>query len=317
MNETRNKHDLLRGKRGIVFGPLDASSLGWQIALAAHQEGAQIIISNAPIAFRLGKPDELAKECGDALLIPCDASDQEDVDRCFSAIRDRYRKIDFIVHAIGMSPNIRKNVPYAELNYEWYHRTLDVSGLSFHRIIASALAHEVLNEGASIIALSYLAAQRSFSTYTDMAEAKALLESIARNFGSRLGSKGIRVNTVSQSPTKTKAGTGIEDFDRLYRFTDMLAPLGNASAEECAEYCVTLLSDLTRKVTMQNLMHDGGFSNMGMTQPMLRIFDAELNEDSLRAAGFDEGVIERQLSELRAREVAKLLLDPEAQTALS
>jgi enoyl-[acyl-carrier protein] reductase I len=311
------KHDLLHGKKGIVFGPLDASSLGWQIALAAYGEGAEIAISNAPIAIRMGNPQDLAVLCGNALLIPCDAADQEDVDRCFAAIRDHFGKIDFIVHAIGMSPNIRKGISYQDLNYEWYHKTLDVSGLSFHRLIASALSHDVLNNGASILALSYLAAQRSFSTYTDMAEAKALLESVARNFGSRLGARGIRVNTVSQSPTKTKAGSGIEDFDKLYRFTDMLAPLGNATAEECGEYCVTLLSDLTRKVTMQNLMHDGGFSNMGMTQPMLRIFDAQLNEEALRQAGFDEAVIERTTSELTAREVAKLLLDPEAQTALS
>jgi enoyl-[acyl-carrier protein] reductase I len=308
-------HDLLRGKKGIVFGPLDSSSLGWHVALAAFREGASIAISNTPIAFRMGKVQELASLCGDALLIPCDASDQHDLDLCFDRIRAEMGKIDFIVHAIGMSANIRKGIPYHELNYEWYHKTLDVSGMTLHRIIASALSHDVLNHGASILALSYLAAQRSFATYTDMAEAKALLESVARNFGSRLGSRRIRVNTVSQSPTKTKAGTGIEDFDKLYHFTDMLAPLGNASAEECGEYCVTLLSDLSRKVTMQNLMHDGGFSNMGMTQPMLHLMDAAMNEASLREAGFDEAVIVRTLADLRAREVAKLLVDQEAPTA--
>jgi enoyl-[acyl-carrier protein] reductase I len=310
-------HDLLLGKKGIVFGPLDKTSLGWHIALVAFNEGAEIAISNTPMAFRMGKPQELAALCGDALLIPCDAADQEDVDRCFAQIRDHFGKIDFIVHAIGMSANIRKNIPYHELNYEWYHKTLDVSGMTFHRIISSALSHDVLNDGASILALSYLAAQRCFATYTDMAEAKALLESIARNFGSRLGSRGIRINTVSQSPTKTKAGSGIEDFDKLYHYTDLLSPLGNATAEECGEYCATLLSDLTRKVTMQNLMHDGGFSNMGMTQPILRLFEGTLTEANLRGAGFDDAVIERTIADLRSREVAKLLLGQEAQTTLA
>ncbi|HET6513203.1 MAG TPA: enoyl-ACP reductase [Candidatus Kapabacteria bacterium] len=295
-------YGLLNGKRGIVFGPLDQSSLGWHIALQAYSEGAELIISNAPIALRMGKPQQLAKMCGDALLIPCDASEQAEIDSCFKTIKEQVGKIDFIVHAIGMSGNIRKGVPYAELNYDWYHRTIDVSGLSLHRIISSALAHEVLNHGASILALSFLAAQRSFSTYTDMAEAKAVLESIARNYGSRLGSKGIRVNTVSQSPTKTRAGSNIEDFDKLYRFADLLAPLGNPSAEECGEYCVTLLSDLTRKVTMQNLLHDGGYSNMGMTQPMLRLMMSSMNEADLRSAGFDQETIDRVMTDLEQAE---------------
>lgn len=292
-------YGLLKGKRGIVFGPLDRSSLGWHIALQAYQEGAEIVISNAPIALRMGKPQELAAICGDALLIPCDASDQHDIDNCFRTIKEDRKKLDFIVHAIGMSGNIRKNVPYQELNYDWYHKTIDVSGLSLHRIISSALSHDALNDGASILALSFLAAQRAFSTYTDMAEAKSVLESIARNYGSRLGSKGIRVNTISQSPTRTRAGSNIEDFDKLYCFADLLAPLGNPSAEECGQYCVTLLSDLTRKVTMQNLMHDGGYSNMGMTQPMLRLMMGSMSEELLQNAGFDHATIERVMSEMR------------------
>lgn len=295
-------YNLLAGKKGIVFGPLDQSSLGWHIALAAFNEGAQLAISNTAIALRMGKPQELARICGNAPLIPCDASDQAEVNKCFEEVRNTLGKIDFIVHAIGMSGNIRKAVPYQQLNYDWYHKTLDVSGLTLHRIIASALAHDVLNDGASILALSYLAAQRSFSTYTDMAEAKAILESIARNFGSRLGPRKIRVNTVSQSPTKTRAGSNIEDFDKLYQYSDMLSPLGNPSAEECGEYCVTLLSDLSKKVTMQNLMHDGGYSNMGMTQPMLHLMLDDIDEAKLRSAGFTDDVIERALTQSQPTE---------------
>lgn len=292
-------HNLLSGKKGIVFGPLDQSSLGWHIALAAYNEGAEVAISNTALALRMGKPQELAALCGNAPLIACDASDQKEVIACFEKLREVYGKIDFIVHAIGMSGNIRKGVPYEDLNYEWYHKTLDVSGMTLHRLIAAALASDVLNDGASILALSYLAAQRAFSTYTDMAEAKALLESVARNFGSRLGHRGIRVNTISQAPTRTRAGSGIEDFERLYRYSDLLSPLGNPSAEECADYCVMYLSDYTQKVTMQNLLHDGGFSMMGMTQPMLRLMTSDISEESLRKAGFEEVVIERTLAELK------------------
>lgn len=290
-------HNLLTGKKGIVFGPLDNTSLGWQIALAAYREGATLAISNTPMGLRLGDVEELARLCGNTIVIPCDASSQTDVDECILQLVRRFGNIDFIVHAIGMSPNIRKGLPYSEMNYDWYNKTIDVSGLSLHRIISSALAHDLLNDGASILALSYLAAQRSFTTYTDMAEAKAVLESIARNYGSRLGARNIRINTVSQSPTPTRAGNSIEDFDKLFRFSNILAPLGNASAEECGDYCVTLLSDLTRKVTMQNLMHDGGFSMMGMTQPILRLLFDSVNEVSLREAGFDEITITRALSQ--------------------
>jgi enoyl-[acyl-carrier protein] reductase I len=290
-------HKLLEGKKGIVFGPLDPSSLGWHIALAAYHEGAQVAISNTALALRMGKPQELAALCGNAPLIACDASDQNEVNACFGKLSEIFGKVDFIVHAIGMSGNIRKGVPYEKLNYEWYHKTVDVSGMTLHRLIASALASDVLNDGASVLALSYLAAQRAFSTYTDMAEAKALLESVARNFGSRLGHRGIRVNTISQAPTRTRAGSGIEDFDRLYRYSDLLSPLGNPSAEECADYCVLYLSDYTRKVTMQNLLHDGGFSQMGMTQPMLRLLTRGLDEEALRQAGFEDTVIERTIAE--------------------
>ncbi len=264
-------YGLLEGKKGIIFGPLDEKSIAWQIALAAYREGARFAISNVKVAFRLGTVEELAKLCGNAPLIACDASNSEDLEHTFEQLKDEYGKIDFIVHSIGMSPNVRKKRPYEDLNYDWYHKTLDVSAMSLHRMIAAALKKDVLNDGASIVALSYIGAQRIFSTYSDMSDAKALLESIARNFGARLGKRGIRVNTVSQSPTKTTAGTGIEGFDALYDFAEKISPLGNATAEDCADYVVTLLSDLTRKVTMQNLYHDGGFSSMGISDEIIEL----------------------------------------------
>ncbi|HET9136436.1 MAG TPA: enoyl-ACP reductase [Candidatus Kapabacteria bacterium] len=289
-----HSYGLLKGKTGIIFGPLDESSLGWHIATAAYREGAKLAISNVALALRIGKPQELAAMCGNAPLIPCDASNQAEIDTCFKEVKERFGKIDFIVHSVGMSTNIRKGMPYEKLNYDWYLKTIDVSGLSLHRLISGALENDVLNDYSSIIGLSHMAAQRPFTTYTDMAEAKAVLESIARNYGARLGLQKIRVNTVSQSPTWTRAGSGIEDFDKMYYYSDLLAPLGNASAEECGDYCVTLLSDLTRKVTMQNLYHDGGFALMGLSQSMLRLMDSVLDDvELMRKSGFSDEQIDR------------------------
>jgi enoyl-[acyl-carrier protein] reductase I len=282
-------YGLLKGKKGIIFGPVDETSLGWQIALAAYREGAELAISNVAIALRIGKPAELAKFCGNAPLIACDASNSEEIDKCFKEVKEKFGQVDFIVHSIGMSNNIRKEVPYEKSNYDWFLKTLDVSALSLHRIIRGALDNDAIADGASIVALSYLAAQRSFTTYSDMADAKAVLESIARNYGARLGKRRIRVNTVSQSPTYTRAGSGIVDFDKMYEFSNAIAPLGNATAEECGDYVVTILSDLSRKVTMQNLFHDGGYSSMGITTPMLHLVHHALQEDDrMRQAGFDE-----------------------------
>lgn len=268
---SQTSYGLLKGKKGIIFGPLDEKSIAWQIALAAYREGARFALSNIKVALRLGNVEELARQCGDAPLLICDATNQDELAQTFAALKEQYGTIDFIVHSIGMSPNVRKNRPYEDLNYEWYHKTLDVSAISLHRMIAEALRQEALNDGASIVALSYIGAQRTFSSYSDMGDAKALLESIARSFGSRLGKRGIRVNTVSQSPTKTTAGSGIAGFDALYDFAEKISPLGNATAEDCADYVITLLSDLTRKVTMQNLFHDGGFSSMGISDAFLEM----------------------------------------------
>jgi len=273
----KKSYGLLEGKRGIIFGPLDESSIGWQIALAAHHEGAKLAISNVAIALRVGKVRELAELCGNAPVIQCDATNNEEIEAAFTTVKEELGPIDFIVHSIGMSQNIRKGLPYNDLNYDWYLRTLDVSAISLHRILTYAIKTEALNDGASVVAMTYIAAQRNFSSYSDMGDAKSLLESIARSYGPRLAQRGIRINTVSQSPTYTRAGSGIENFDKMYDYADHVSPLGNASAEECGDFVVTLLSDLTRKVTMQNLYHDGGYSSMGTTIPMLHLFHSALH----------------------------------------
>jgi len=274
-------YGLLKGKKGIVFGPLDESSIGWQIALHAYREGAEIALSNVATAIRFGNLQELSELCGNAPILVCDASRNEDVDNTFRELKEKMGSVDFIVHSIGMSQNIRKQVPYEELNYEWFMRTLDVSGISFHRLVAYALKNEAINDGGSIIALSYIASQRNYWTYSDMGDAKSLLESIARSFGPRLAKRSIRINTISQSPTYTKAGSGIPGFEKMYDYGELMSPLGNASAEECAEYTMTLLSDLTRKVTMQNLFHDGGYSAMGATIPMIKLAYEVLHDKEL------------------------------------
>ncbi len=261
-------YGLLKGKKGIIFGALDERSIAWRIALACKREGAEFVLSNAPIALRLGTLDALGEETG-AKIIPCDVSDEKDVEKLMNEVKEELGSVDFILHAIGMSPNIRKKKEYRDLNYNWYNQTLDISAISLHKVLHYAEEAEILNEGGSVVALSYIGAQRIFSKYSDMNDAKALLESIARNYGSRLAEKGIRVNTVSQAPTKTSAGAGIKGFDSMYTFAEKIAPLGNPTADECADYCVTLFSDLTKKVTMQNLYHDGGFVTSGISEEMI------------------------------------------------
>ena len=282
-------YGLLKGKKGVVFGPLDESSIGWQIALHAYREGAEIAISNVAAALRFGNIEELSALCGNAPLIVCDASNNEDVDKCFKEVKDKIGPVDFIVHSIGMSQNIRKQLPYEDLNYEWFMKTLDVSGLSLHRIVSFALKNGAINDGGSILALSYIASQRNYWSYSDMGDAKSLLESIVRSYGPRLAKRNIRINTISQSPTYTKAGSGIPGFEKMYDYGNLMSPLGNASAEECAEYSMTILSDLSRKVTMQNLFHDGGYSSMGATIPMIKLAHEVLNDKDLAdRVGLDE-----------------------------
>ncbi|PKQ66304.1 enoyl-ACP reductase FabI [Raineya orbicola] len=259
-------YNLLAGKKGIITGALDEKSIAWQVALKAKAEGATFVLSNAPVALRMGKINELAQHC-QTEVIGADATSVEDIENLYKKSMEILGgKIDFVLHSIGMSPNVRKGKEYGDLNYEWFMKTLDISAISFHKMLQVAEKLDALNEYASVVALSYIAAQRTFPDYSDMAQAKALLESIARSYGERYGRlKKVRINTISQSPTKTTAGTGVSGFDAFFEYANMMSPLGNAPAEACADYCITLFSDLTRYVTMQNLYHDGGFSSMGIS----------------------------------------------------
>lgn len=262
--------NLLAGKRGIIFGALDENSIAWKTALKVHEEGATFTLTNAPIAMRMGKINELAAACS-AQVIPADATSEQDLTNLFQKSMEILGgKIDFVLHSIGMSPNVRKDKPYGDINYEWFLKTLDISGLSFHKVLQTAEKTDAMNEWGSVVALSYIAAQRTFPDYSDMAQAKAVLESIARSYGYRFGKlKNVRVNTISQSPTKTTAGAGITGFDVFYDYAQMMSPLGNATAEDCANYIILMFSDYSRLVTMQNLMHDGGFSSTGITQDLI------------------------------------------------
>ena len=263
-------YDLLKGKKGIIFGALDNNSIAWKVAEKAHEEGATFTLSNAPIALRMGEINKLAEQCNSE-VIPADATSVEDLETLFNKSEEVLGgKIDFILHSIGMSPNVRKGKDYGDLNYDWFLKSLDVSALSFHKVMQVAEKLDIMNEWGSILGLSYIAAQRTFPDYSDMAQAKAVLESIARSYGYRFArSKKVRVNTISQSPTMTTAGSGVPGFDVFFNYADKMSPLGNADAESCADYCVTMFSDLTRMVTMQNLMHDGGFSTSGITQELI------------------------------------------------
>lgn len=263
-------HGLLSGKRGIIFGALDNRSIAWKVAERCVEEGASIVLTNAPVAMRLGEINELATKLN-AQIIPADATSLEDLENLFTQSMEILGgKIDFVLHAIGMSINIRKKREYTDLNYEWMKTTLDVSALSFHKTMQVAYQMDAMQDHGSIVGLTYIAAQRTFPDYSEMAESKALLESIARSFGYHYGKKAkVRVNTISQSPTMTTAGSGVKGFTDFFGYAEKMSPLGNADANSCADYCVTMFSDLTRMVTMQNLFHDGGFSSMGMAPELL------------------------------------------------
>ncbi|MFA6126121.1 MAG: enoyl-ACP reductase [Bacteroidales bacterium] len=267
-------HHLLEGKKGLIFGALNDKSIAWKIAEKTHAEGAVFVLTNAPFALRLGEIDQLAAQTG-SQVIAADATNVEELEKLLVRSQEILGgKLDFVLHSIGMSPNVRKKLSYDDLDYRYFQQTMDISAISFHKLLQSAKKLDALNEYASVVALSYIAAQRTFYGYNDMAEAKSLLESIVRSFGYIYGrSKGVRVNSISQSPTYTTAGGGVRGFDGLYDFSNRMSPLGNASADECADYCLTLFSDLTRKVTMQNLFHDGGFSSMGMSERVMGFYN--------------------------------------------
>ena len=274
-------YNLLKGKKGIIFGALNDKSIAWKVAEKAYEEGAEFTLSNTPVACRMGEVIELSKKCN-AELIPADATKVEDLEEVYKRSMEVLGgKIDFVLHSIGMSLNVRKKRVYHDLDYNYLQKTLDISAISFHKVMQVGFKLDAITHGGPILALSYVAAQRTLYGYNDMADAKALLESIARSFGYIFGrERRVRVNTISQSPTPTTAGSGVKGIDGLMDFSDRMSPLGNASAEDCANYCVVMFSDLTKKVTMQNLYHDGGFSSMGMSMRAMTQYNKSFeNED--------------------------------------
>lgn len=265
-------NNLLQGKKGIIFGALDEKSIAWKVAERCHEEGAQIVLTNAPVALRFGQINELAAKLN-AEIIQADATSVEDMENLFKRSMEIFGgKADFVLHSIGMSLNVRKGRSYTDLNYDFMLKTFDISAVSFHKMMQTIWKLDAINDWGSILALTYIAAQRVFPDYSEMAESKALLESFGRSFGYHFGTtKKVRVNTISQSPTMTTAGSGVKGFSDFFGYADKMSPLGNAPAEACADYCVTMFSDLTRYVTMQNLFHDGGFSNMGMNPALIEV----------------------------------------------
>lgn len=263
-------HSLLKGKKGIIFGALDEKSIAWITAIKCFEEGAQLVLTNAPVALRMGEINKLSEKVN-APVIPCDVSNSEDVENLITKSMEHFGgSFDFILHSIGMSLNVRKGKHYTDIDYGFNSKTLDISAMSLHRVLACCMKKDALNEWGSVLALSYIAAQRVFPDYNEMADAKALLESVARSFGYHYGvKKHVRINTISQSPTRTTAGSGVKGFDGFITYAEKMSPLGNATAEDCANYCVVMLSDLTRMVTMQNLFHDGGFSFTGVTNDVI------------------------------------------------
>ena len=267
-------YTLLEGKKGIIFGALDTESIAWKVAEKAHEAGAKFVLTNAPVALRMGGIQQLAQKT-QSEIIGADATDMEDLTKLFSKSMEVLGgKIDFVLHSIGMSVNVRKGKHYTETNYNWLTKGWDISAVSFHKVMRAAWDLDAMSDWGSILALTYMAAQRTFPDYNDMADNKAYLESIARSFGYHWGVRNkVRVNTISQSPTPTTAGKGVKGFGGFIDYAEKMSPLGNATAEECADYCIALFSDLTRKVTMQNLFHDGGFSNVGVSQAVIQAFD--------------------------------------------
>ena len=264
-------YNLLKGKKGIIFGALNEQSLAWKTALRCHEEGASLVLTNAPIALRMGEINKLAATCNNAPVIAADVTSNEDLTNLFTKAMEHFGgTVDFILHSAAMGMNVRKGNPYTDLNYDFNHKTFDISSISLHRILQTAYKMDAISEWGSVVALTYIAAQRVFPDYSEMADAKALLESIARSFGYHYGiKKKVRINTVSQSPTRTTAGSGVKGFDGFINYAEKMSPLGNANTDDCANYCLTLFSDLTRMVTMQNLFHDGGFSFTGVTKDVI------------------------------------------------
>lgn len=282
IKNTINMYNLLKGKKGLIFGALNDKSLAWKVAEKAYEEGAEFVLTNTPISMRFGEVNELAEKCN-TIVVPADATSVPDLENLLKKTMEYFGgKIDFILHSVAMSLNVRKGRKYDNLDYGFLNKTLDISAISFHKLLQTAKQLDAINDWGSVVGLSYVAAQKTLYRYNDMADAKAMLESIARSFGYIYGrEKKIRVNTISQSPTLTTAGSGVKGIDGLMDFTERMSPLGNATAEEFADYCITLFSDLTKKVTMQNLYHDGGFSSMGMSYKAMAMYQQSLDSSEV------------------------------------
>lgn len=274
-------YNLLKGKKGLIFGALNPQSIAWKVAEVAHEEGAEIVLTNTPISIRMGEINSLGEKIN-APVIPADATSVDDLNALIGDTLEHFGgQFDFCLHAIGMSLNVRRGKTYDDLDYDFLNKTLDISAVSFHKLLQVLWKQDAIKEWGSVVALTYIASQRTLYGYNDMADAKALLESIARSFGYIYGrDRKVRINTISQSPTMTTAGSGVRGFDGLMDFANRMSPLGNADAEDCAHYCITLFSDLTRKVTMQNLYHDGGFSNMGMSRRAMAVYNKSLENSA-------------------------------------
>ena len=263
------ENNILKGKKGIIFGALDSSSIAWKTAESVFNEGGEFVLTNAPVSIRMGSINELAEKTKSD-VVPADATSLEDLEKLINIATDKFGKLDFILHSIGMSVNVRKGRPYTDLNYDWLTKGWDVSAVSFHKLMQSLFKLDAMNQWGSIVALTYIAAQRAFPNYNDMADNKAYLESIARSFGYIFGKeKNVRVNTISQSPTLTTAGKGVKGLDDFINYAQLTSPLGNATAEDCANLTVSLFSDYTKRVTLQNIFNDGGFSNVGVSQEII------------------------------------------------
>lgn len=271
-------YNLLKGKKGLIFGALNDKSLAWKVAERAYEEGAEFVLTNTPVSMRFGEIDDLAKRCN-TIVVPADATSVADLENLLDKTMAHFGgKIDFILHSVAMSLNVRKGRTYDDLDYNYLNKTLDISAISFHKLLQVAKKKDAINEWGSVVALSYVAAQKTLYRYNDMADAKAMLESIARSFGYIYGrDKKIRINTISQSPTLTTAGSGVKGIDSLIDFTERMSPLGNATADEFADFCITLFSDLTKKITMQNIYHDGGFASMGMSLKAMTMYNQALD----------------------------------------
>jgi len=246
-------YNLLKGKRGIIFGALDENSIAWKTAERVFEEGGSFVLTNAPVAMRMGAINTLAEKTN-SQIIPADATSLEDLENL----------VEKSVEILGGN---------TDQNYGWTEKGWNISALSFHKTMQVLHKKDAMSPWGSIVGLTYMAAQRVFPDYNDMADNKAYLESIARSFGYFFGKdKNVRVNTISQSPTPTTAGQGVKGFDGFIAYADKMSPLGNATAMDCANYTVTLFSDLTKRVTMQNLYNDGGFSNTGVSKEVMDKF---------------------------------------------